>query len=87
LTTRRFQIWRGTGLLVEPSDPNFWTEADLYLKVNAVWWEVLSTSVTYTYYTSPNNTFTSYSDVGLGFALSDSKWLAHVSPVEDRGNA
>jgi hypothetical protein len=65
----------GGGLLVEPSDPDFWTEADLYFKLNAVWWEVLSTSVTYTYYTSPNNTFTSYSDVGLGFALSDSKWL------------
>jgi hypothetical protein len=72
-------IWNnwhyGGGLLVEPSDPNFWTEADIYLKVNAVWWEVLSTSVTYTYYTSPNDTFPSFSDVGLGFALNDSKWL------------
>jgi hypothetical protein len=69
----------GGGLLVEPADPKFWTEADLYFKLNAVWWEVLSTAVTYTYYTSPNNTFTSYSDVGLSFALSDSKWLGAFS--------
>jgi hypothetical protein len=72
-------IWNnfhyGGGLLVEPSNPKFWTEADLYLKLNAVWWEVLTTSVTYTYYSSPNDTFTSYADVGLGFALNDSKWL------------
>jgi hypothetical protein len=72
-------IWNnwhsGGGLLVEPSDPKFWTEADLYIKLNAVWWEVFSTSLTYTYYTSPNNTFESYADVGLGFALNDSKWL------------
>jgi hypothetical protein len=76
-------IWNnwhwGGGLLVEPADPDFWTEADLYFKLNAVWWEVLSTSVTYTYYTSPNDTFTSYSDVGLGFALSDAKWLGGVA--------
>ena len=65
----------GGGTLVDESDPKFWTEADLYFKLNAVWWEVLSTSVTYTYYTSPNNTFPSFSDVGLGFALNDSKWL------------
>jgi hypothetical protein len=70
----------GRGLGVgQPADPDFWTEADLYFKLNAVWWEVLSTSVTYTYYTSPNDTFTSYSDVGLGFALSDSKWLGAFS--------
>jgi hypothetical protein len=84
-------IWNnwhwGGGLLVEPADPDFWTEADLYFKLNAVWWEVLSTSVTYTYYTSPNDTFTSYSDVGLGFALSDAKWLGGVcaEPVASIG--
>jgi hypothetical protein len=76
-------IWNnwhwGGGLLVEPSDPTFWTEADLYFKMNAVWWEVFSTSVTFTYYTSPNNTFSSYSDVGLGFALSDAKWLGRFA--------
>jgi hypothetical protein len=65
----------GGGLLVQPGDPKGWTETDFYFKVNAAWWEVLTTSVTFTYYSSPNNTFTSYSDVGLGFSLSDSKWL------------
>lgn len=72
-------IWNnwhsGGGLLVEPSDPDFWTEADLYVKLNAVWWEVFTTSLTFTYYASPNNTFVSYSDIALGFALNDSKWL------------
>jgi hypothetical protein len=72
-------IWNnwhwGGGLLVEPGDPDFWTEADLYFKLNAVWWEVLSTSVTYTYYTSPNDSFTTYADVGLFANLNDSKWL------------
>jgi hypothetical protein len=72
-------IWNnwhsGGGLLVEPTDPKFWTEADLYVKLTATWWEVFSTSLTFTYYASPNNTFVSYSDLGLGFALNDSKWL------------
>jgi len=65
----------GGGVIVPPSDPKGWTETDFYFKVNAVWWEVLTTSVTFTFYSSPNNTFTSYSDVGIGFSLSDSKWL------------
>jgi hypothetical protein len=65
----------GGGLLVTPSDPKLWTETDFYFKLSAVWWEVLTTSATYTYYTSPNNTFTSYSDLGLSVALNDSKWL------------
>jgi hypothetical protein len=72
-------IWNnwhsGGGKLVEPSDPKFWTEADLYVKLTATWWEVFSTSLTFTYYASPNDTFVSYSDLGLGFALNDSKWL------------
>ncbi len=65
----------GGGLLVQPSDPKGWTETDFYFKVSAVWWEVLTTSATFTYYTSPNNTFASNSDMGLGFSLNDSKWL------------
>lgn len=72
-------IWNnwhyGGGTVVEPSDPKFWFESDLYIKLTATWWEVFSTGVTYTYYTSPNNSFTSYADVGLSFSLSDSKWL------------
>ena len=65
----------GGGLVVPPSDPKGWTETDFYFKVSAVWWEVLTTSATFTYYSSPNNTFTTYSDIGLGFSLNDSKWL------------
>src|SRR5262245_3493105 len=72
-------IWNnwhwGGGDLVQVSDPRFWYEADLFLKLTATWWEVLSTGVTYTYYTSPNSGFTSYADVGLSLSLSDAKWL------------
>jgi hypothetical protein len=63
------------GRLVEPSDPRFWFEADLYAKLTATWWEVLTTGVTYTHYTSPNDSFTTYADVGLGLSLNDAKWL------------
>jgi len=63
------------GRLVDPSDPRFWFESDLYIKLSATWWDVLTTGVTYTYYTSPNDSFTTYADVGLGFSLNDSKWL------------
>jgi hypothetical protein len=63
------------GRLVQPSDPRFWFEADLYGKLTATWWEVLTTGVTYTYYTSPNDSFTTYADVGLSFGLNDAKWL------------
>jgi hypothetical protein len=45
------------GRLVEPSDPRFWFEADLYAKLSATWGEVLTTGVTYTHYTSPNDSF------------------------------
>jgi hypothetical protein len=72
-------IWNnwhyGGGTVVEPSDPKFWYEADLYIKLAATWWEVLSTGVSYTYYVSPNDSFTSYADVGLSFSLGDAKWL------------
>src|SRR5262245_829733 len=72
-------IWNnfhyGSGTLVGPSDPKFWLESDLYAKLTATWWDVLSTGVTYTYYTSPNDTFATYADVGLSFGLNDAKWL------------
>jgi hypothetical protein len=63
------------GRLVEPNDPRFWFESDLYLKLSATWLDVLTTGITYTYYTSPNDSFTTYADVGLGVSLNDSKWL------------
>jgi hypothetical protein len=63
------------GRLVEPSDPRFWFESDLYLKLSATWWDTLTTAVTYTYYTSPNDSFTTYADVGLSFGLNDAQWL------------
>lgn len=72
-------IWNnwhsGGGTLVEPSDPKFWYETDVYGKVSTTWWEVLTSGVTFTYYTSPNDSFTSYADIGLFANLSDSKWL------------
>jgi hypothetical protein len=72
-------IWNnfhyGDGEVVEPSDPRFWFESDLYLKLSATWWDVLTTAVTYTYYTSPNDSFSTFADVGLSFGLSDAKWL------------
>jgi hypothetical protein len=63
------------GRLVEPSDPRFWFEADLYAKLTATWWEVFTTGVTYTYYTSPSDSFSTYADVGLSFSLNDAQWL------------
>jgi hypothetical protein len=63
------------GRLVEPSDPRFWFEADLYAKLSATWGEVLTTAVTYTHYTSPNDSFATYADVGLGLSLNDATWL------------
>jgi hypothetical protein len=63
------------GRLVQPSDPRFWFESDLYMKLTATWAEVFTTGVTYTYYTSPNDSFTTYADVGLSFGLNDAKWL------------
>ncbi len=63
------------GRLVEPSDPRFWFESDLYLKLSGTWWDILTTGITYTYYTSPNDSFETYADVGLSFGLNDAKWL------------
>jgi hypothetical protein len=65
----------GGGTVVEPSDPRFWYEIDLYLKLSAVWWETFTTVLQYTYYVSPNDSFTSYADVALVLSLSDTRWL------------
>jgi hypothetical protein len=65
----------GGGTIVDPSDPKFWYEADLYLKLTATTWEAFTTILQYTYYVSPNDSFRSYADVALVFALGDAKWL------------
>lgn len=51
-TWNNFQYGK-EGRLVEPSDPRFWYESDLYLKLSATWWEVFTTGVTYTYLHEP----------------------------------
>jgi hypothetical protein len=72
-------IWNnwhyGGGTLDPPSDPKFWYEVDLYVQLTATWWEVLSTSVAYTYSISPNRSYTSYADVAVRVRLSDAIWL------------
>jgi hypothetical protein len=65
----------GGGTIVAPSDPKWWYEADVYVKLSTTWWEALTAGVTYTYYTSPSGGFTSYADVGLFANLNDAKWL------------
>ena len=65
----------GGGTLVEPSDPKFWFESNLDAKLTATWWKVLTTGVTFTYYDSPNDSFSSLSDIAINTALDDSQWL------------
>lgn len=76
-------IWNnfhyGDGTVVDPSDPRFWFESDLYLKLTATWRDVLTTAITYTYYTSPNDSFPTFADVGVSFGLNDSKWLGNFA--------
>jgi hypothetical protein len=50
-----------------PQTVGFWFEADLYAKLTTTWWEIFTTGVTYTYYASPNDSFSTYADVGLSF--------------------
>jgi hypothetical protein len=72
-------IWNnwhaGGGNLVEPLDPTFWYEADLYFTLAATLWENVTMGLTYTAYTSPNDSFKSYQELGFGLSLNDSKWL------------
>ena len=73
----------GGGTVVEASDPKFWYEADLYIKLTATWWEVFSTGVTYTYYTSPNDRFASYQDVGLSFGAQRFEVARRLRPESE----
>ena len=72
-------IWNnwhaGGGNLVDPADPTFWYEADLYFTLAATLWENVTIGLTYTAYTSPNDSFKTVQELGLGLSLNDSKWL------------
>jgi hypothetical protein len=57
------------------SDPKWWFEANVYARVAATWWNVLSTSAQFIYYDSPNDSFRTSSDITVTAALDDSRWL------------
>ena len=65
----------GGGTFTEPTDAKFWFEANLYTRLSATWLDVFTTSVSYTYYNSPNDSFKSKADIALNLALDDTKWL------------
>ena len=72
-------IWNnwhaGGGTLVDPVDPKFWYESDLYFTLAATLWENVTIGLTYTAYTSPNDSFRAVQELALGVSLNDSKWL------------
>ena len=72
-------IWNnwhvGGGTLVDPVDPKFWYESDLYFTLAATLWENVTIGLTYTAYTSPNDSFGTVHELALGVSLNDSKWL------------
>jgi len=65
----------GGGTIVEPQDPRFWYEADLYFTLAATLWEDITVGLTYTAYTSPNNSFKTVQELAFSVSLNDSKWL------------
>ena len=65
----------GGGTLVDPVDPKFWYESDLYFTLAATLWENVTIGLTYTAYTSPNDSFRAVQELALGVSLNDSKWL------------
>ena len=71
-------IWNnwhaGDGNLVDPVDPKFWYEADLYFTLAAML-EAVTVGLTYTAYTSPNDSFATVQELALGLSLNDSKWF------------
>ena len=71
-------IWNnwhaGDGNLVDPVDPKFWYEADLYFTLAATL-EAVTVGLTYTAYTSPNDSFATVQELALGLSLNDSKWF------------
>jgi hypothetical protein len=72
-------IWNnwhaGGGNLVEPVDPEFWYEADLYFTLAATLVETVTLGLTYTAYTSPNDSFGTVQELAFSLSLADSKWL------------
>jgi hypothetical protein len=72
-------IWNnwhtGGGNFVEPVDPEFWYEADLTFALAATLWENVTMGLTYTAYTSPNDSFATVQELAFGVNLNDSKWL------------
>jgi hypothetical protein len=65
----------GGGTLVDPVDPKFWYEADLIFTLGATLWENVTLGLTYTAYTSPNDSFRTVQELAFGVSLNDSKWL------------
>jgi hypothetical protein len=65
----------GGGTLVDPVDPKFWYESDLIFTLAATLWENVTMGLTYTVYTSPNDSFGTVQELALGVSLNDSKWL------------
>jgi hypothetical protein len=65
----------GGGTLVDPVDPKFWYEADLTFTLAATLWENVTLGLTYTAYTSPNDSFRTVQELAFGVSLNDSKWL------------
>jgi hypothetical protein len=73
-------IWNhwhaGGGNFVEPVDPEFWYEADLTFALAATLTDTITLGLTYTAYTSPNDSFATVQELAFGVSLNDSKWLA-----------
>ncbi len=72
-------IWNnwhaGGGNLVEPVDPEFWYEADLYFTLAATLVERVTLGLTYTAYTSPNDSFGTVQELAFVLTVNDSQWL------------
>ena len=63
------------GHIVEPKDPQFWYESDLIFTLAATLWENVTVGLTYTAYTSPNDSFKTVQELAFSLSLNDSKWL------------
>jgi hypothetical protein len=72
-------IWNnwhaGVGPIVDPVDPKFWYESDLIFTLAATLWENVTMGLTYTAYTSPNDSFKIVQELAFSVSLNDSKWL------------
>ena len=65
----------GGGTIVDPVDPQFWYESDLIFTLAATLWENVTLGLTYTAYTSPNDSFKTVQELAFSLSLNDSKWL------------